>query len=94
MFVLCECSRDMKLHDYLDALATADRLAFAAGAGIDDKYLAQLKSSAKLGRGRFPSLALCKKFIDLSVGEFAVPSGPLSLEELRPDIYGTATEAA
>ena len=71
----------MNLPDYLNTLTTEQRGAFAGGAGIDDKYLAQLKSSAKLGRGRFPSLALCKKFIDLSAGK-------LTLEELRPDIYG------
>lgn len=80
MFVLCECSRDMNLPDYLNTLTTEQRKAFAEGSGIDDKYLAQLKCSAKLNRGRFPSLALCKKFVDLS-------GGKITLEELRPDIF-------
>lgn len=70
----------MNLPDYLNTLTTAERLAFADAAGINDKYLAQLKSSSKKGRGRFPSLALCLKFIELS-------GGVLTLQELRPDAW-------
>lgn len=76
----------MNLPDFLNSLTTAERKAFAASAEIDDKYLAQLKCSAKLKRTRFPSLGLSKKFVDLS-------GGKLSIEELRPDIFG-AVEAA
>jgi hypothetical protein len=79
----------MNLPDFLNTLTTVERKAFAEGAGIDDKYLAQLKCSAKASGDRFPSLAVCKKFVDLS-------GGKLTIEELRPDIFGGAasTEAA
>lgn len=78
MFVLCEGLRDMKLHDYLDDLSTAERLAFAEAAEITDRYLAQLKSASKKGQHRFPSWKMCKKFIELS-------GGKLTELDLRPD---------
>lgn len=68
----------MKLHDYLDEISTADRIAFAEAAGIDDRYLAQLKSASKKGQHRFPSWKLCKRFIELS-------GGKLTELDLRPD---------
>lgn len=77
----------MNLPSYLNDLNTAEREAFARDCGVDDKYLAQLKSSAKLSRGRFPSLALCKRFVDRS-------GGKLTIEELRPDIFSSASVAA
>lgn len=84
----------MNLPDYLNLLTTEQRKAFAEDSGIKDTYLAQLKCSAILESGRYPSLATCKKFVDLSAGKFAVPGGPLTLEELRPDIYGSVSTAA
>jgi hypothetical protein len=66
----------MNLAAYLDELTIQERLAFAAKANTTDGYLAQLK-----GGHRIPSPRLARRLVNAS-------NGRLSLERLRPDLWG------
>ena len=67
---------NLTLSEYLDSLTPNDRRTFARRAKTTDGYLAQLK-----GHFRTPSTALAKRLV-------AASEGKLSLELLRPDVWG------
>jgi hypothetical protein len=69
----------MKIRELLKNMSTSERAAFAARCGTSVGYLRVATS-----RGRNPSVALCKKLVE------ADPR--LTLEELRPDIWGVSDE--
>jgi hypothetical protein len=72
----------MNLPDYLNTLTAIQFRAFAEKCDIQPGYLAQLKCRTPGNENRRPSPKLSRLFVEHS-------GGALTLEELRPDIWGT-----
>lgn len=74
--------RRMNIRDFLSTLTPEQREAFATRAGTKASYFPQLM----MDDHRKPSVKLARRLVDAS-------DGALTLEELRPDVWGD-TQAA